>query len=693
MNNSKKYTPGLALLTLIPTVVVAQTQATRLDYVSVTATRDERVTQQVPAAIAVVGEERIETAPMFNVADVLSGIPGVLVNSRRGGYDSRLIIRGSGLKANYGIREVMVLRDGVPITDPDSFTRMDFIDTQDIERIEVTKGPGNLYAAGSAGGTVQIISKSVFDDANNNIKLGAGSYNTGNLHLRQGWKAGEDQAFSLTLSHRETDNDWRDWNEFDSSQISLKHGMPVAEEGMLESELSYTKSDLQLPGNVNEKQWQEYQQTGEQHGNNTAFDHSGRYSEIVFFNSRLELPYEKFTFKPRIYANQWSHYHPVTGQIVDTPDARVFGTDLEFVVPNKVGGDSTLIAGITARRDKDDSERYQYADVVTIPTGRIVKTLSDRSGDIATTRQTDNTLYGLFAQQTFRPDDQWIVDLGFRLDKARLQQDENEIMPYDYRSGKYVQGQGEKSIDRSFDLFSPKLGATYALNEQLNAFMSIAQADQIPYSSELDENPDLKVATISNIEFGFKGRAHKWSFDTSIYFAQGEDEVVQSLEYGRTVYQNAGETDKAGFELASRYEVLSGLSLGLNYAFSDYTYGSFSEVSNGQLKDYSGNQMPYIPRHQYSLSADYRNNNWTVRVQADTWGEYYIDHANTETFEGYELLTNLFVGYDFGKHRIGLNIDNLFDERYATEVKKDYSGNSYATGAPRNALVTYRYTF
>ena len=32
----------------------------------------------------------------------------------------------------------MLIRDGVPITDPDSFTRLDFVDTQDIERVEVT---------------------------------------------------------------------------------------------------------------------------------------------------------------------------------------------------------------------------------------------------------------------------------------------------------------------------------------------------------------------------------------------------------------------------------------------------------------------------------------------------------------------------------------------------------------------------
>ncbi len=133
-----------------------------------------------------VGKEALEEKKMFNVKEALQEIPGVFVDSKNGGFDARLIIRGAGLKATYGIREIMVLRDGVPLTDPDSFTRLDFVDTQDIERIEIAKGPGNLFAAGSSGGAIQIFSKSVFDDSANNLKLGVGTEGTQNYHLRYG---------------------------------------------------------------------------------------------------------------------------------------------------------------------------------------------------------------------------------------------------------------------------------------------------------------------------------------------------------------------------------------------------------------------------------------------------------------------------------------------------------------------------
>jgi len=268
---------GLALGTSIDCIAA---DADALDTVSVTATRVERETKNIPSAVSVIDEEQIEQVRMFNITDALKEAPGVLINSSNGGYDARLIIRGAGLKANYGIREVMLLRDGVPITDPDSFTRLDFLDTQDIERVEVTKGPGNLYAAGSSGGTVQIVSKSVFDMKSNNYKFGLGDNGLFNLHARLAKDISEDQAIALTFSHRELDNDWRRWNEFDTTQIGLKHGMFFGDDNVWESELSYSKADLQLPGSMDDADYTIFKRTGEQVDNDSARKNSGRYSEM-----------------------------------------------------------------------------------------------------------------------------------------------------------------------------------------------------------------------------------------------------------------------------------------------------------------------------------------------------------------------------------------------------------------------------
>ena len=685
-----------------------------LDTVSVTATRMERDTKDVPAAISVIDEERIDKARMFNITDVLKEEPGVLINSSNGGYDARLIIRGAGLKANYGIREVMLLRDGVPITDPDSFTRLDFLDTQDIERIEVSRGPGNLYAAGSSGGTVQLVSKSVFDMKSNTLKFAVGDNDLSNLHARFAKDISEDQAIALTISHRELDNDWRrDWGEYDTTQLSLKHGMFFGDDNVWESEISYTEANLQLPGAMNDAQYNQFKRTGKQKDNENAWKHSGRYSDVWFFNTRMEMPFESFTFKPKVYFNTYSQYHPVTATIVDTPGTEIFGIDLEAVKPHKLFGmDGTLAGGVTYRNDSnDDAERYEYADRIesTPPpfppgaVGRIVSTLSDRRGILLEVGDTDNTLYGFFIQESLKLGERTTLDIGGRVDRSEYEEDTNEVRKYDWSIGNYATGDGRIRIDEEFSLFSGQLGVSHELTDKINTYVSLAQADQVPYSAELSKNPNLDKSTANNFEIGLKGRAANWSFDTSVYWSEVDDEVIASRQGGETIFQNAGTTDKHGFELAGSVRVIEGLNVGLNYAYSDYEYDSFNEVVNTNPGgrpvyvnvDRSGNRLPYIPKNKHTLFADYKHpSGWETRVSLDSWGSYYMDSANSEKYEGYDNLTNVFIGYERGPHKFGFNLDNAFDKRYAIEVEKDTDGDrAYTPGAPRSFMLSYSYRF
>ncbi len=679
------------------------------DVISVTATRIERGTKEVSGAIDVIDEKRIESEKMFNIKDAIQGTPGVLIDSKNSAYDTRLIIRGAGQKANYGVREIMVIRDGVPMTDPDSFSRFDFIDTQDIERIEITKGPGSLYGAGSAGGTIQIISKSVFDTDSNRVKVGAGEYGQSNLHGRLAGDINDSNAFSLTASYRKSDNDWREWNEFESSQVSFKHGLMLDNGGTLESELSYHKSDLQLPGSMDEDDFERFLDSGEQKDISSQWLHSGRYSTIWFFNSRYEQEIGDLTLKPRVYANQWDHYHPVTGAINDNPGTTVIGTDLELAYRHQLWGPSTLVTGVTARRDDtDDSKKYAYAEVVTgtptpwSPVPPILRTLSDKKGALLEEESATNTLYGFFMQESLQPNDRVDIDVSFRYDRTRFDIDNTAYGEYDWGSGNYdyFATPVVTLTDKTFKLFSPKLGVTYALNPTFNVYGVIAQSGQVPSESEIQSNTELDAATARNLEIGLKGRARDWSLDLSIYRTVVSDEIVSVLNPDMTTeFQNAGETLKKGLEISARYDVDERFWLEGGFAFSDYTFTDFEElVRTGPTLnpiDRSGNQLPFVPRQQYSVGLGYSHPmGFKAVLRSNSWGSYYMDNANSEKYDGYEFLTNLMLGYSNGPHSLQLNVDNLFDKRYASEVKKSTNGDkSYSAGAPRTAMLSYAYQF
>jgi iron complex outermembrane receptor protein len=315
-----------------------------------------------------------------------------------------------------------------------------------------------------------------------------------------------------------------------------------------------------------------------------------------------------------------------------------------------------------------------------------------------------NSIYGIYFQETLRPTDRLIADIGFRYDRMKFDVDTDVYREYNWGTGQYVDvADYTESVDKVFHLYSPSIGLTYALTDELNVYASAAESDQVPSESEIQDNGGLEASTARNYEVGLKGRAESWAFDLAVYKTRVEDEIVSVYNGAWTEYENAGETDKFGVEFAGRIELMNNLWLGGSYAYSDYefkklmepvtVYGMGPPVTTNINR--SGNQMPYVPRHQYSLSLDYSHpSGFKGRVQADTWGSYYMDNANTEKYGGYDFVTNLMLGYDKGPHSIALNVDNVFDKHYSVEAKKDTRGTkTYAGASPRIAMLTYTYSF
>ncbi len=700
----------LPLCAVAPILVRADEQSPALlDELVVTTTRIERPSKEVPQAIAVVGKEHIENKRMFNLKETLQEVPGVFVDTKNGGFDARLIVRGAGLKAPFAVREIAILRDGVPLTDPDSLTRLDFVDTMDIERVEIAKGPGNLFAAGSAGGAIQIFSKSVFDRSGDAVRGLVGNYGTVNAHLRRGMAldANEKHHATVSATYRKMDNDWRRWNEFETKTLSLKHGW-LHDAGSWESELSYSETDVQLPGTMNAEQFTEFKRTGKQTDTDSNFKHTGRYSKVWFFNSRYEHEFGNWILRPRVYFNTWYHYHPVTSVINETADwVRNVGTDIEAFHRHDFAalGRGMLVLGFTVRQEKQpDSRKYQYADIDVITSGpqagRIVRTRSDRKGALAEILSGDNWLYGMYFKESWRPNDRWIIDMGARYDWIDFDFKQTALWKYDFAQGKYVPGSGLQQYRKRYHLPAPQFGITYALTDTSNVWFSAAKASQVPADSEFTNNPSLTAAKATQYELGVKVRSRTLTLDASVYQIWVSDDIIQTvLEGNETKFVNAGKTDKKGLELQVSWRIDPQWSVGGYYGYADYRFDRFSEPVRQGAKvvnaDRSGNRLPFIPRHQYGVFALWEHGSgWRVRLSSNTWGRYWLDAANTETYDGWRWVSNLAVAYRRGPHELQLFIDNLFDRRYAMEVKKDTAGRiTYMAGQPRQIGVGYVYRF
>lgn len=670
-----------------------------LDKMSVTATKIQRATKEVTQSISVVDDKEIDDKNIITISEAINTIPGVNVESSTNSSSPRLIIRGAGLKARYGVREIMVIKDGVPMTDPDSFTRFDFIDMQDVESIEVQKGPGSILAANATGGVIQLISKSVFDESKNRVKFGIGTFGATQSNIRFGSAINENDFMSLNLSTTRNDNDWRKNNDINSTQVSIKYGHIFDDESTIESELSYTKSNMQLPASMTKSEFDEFLSTGEQELTTSPWQNSARNSEIFFFNTKYEKTIGDITYKPRVYYTSWDHFHPVTAFINDATDNSVYGIDFEVDYNHKLfSNDAVLVSGITVKQDvSNNAKKYTYSDY--IGTGSITQTLSDNIGDLANIEDSKSTLYGIYFQESFSPTQKTLLDLSLRVDKLKFDVSGNELLVYNWSgfgTSAYKTGDGEYSMNEEYTLVSPKLGGSYALNDTTNIYASIASSNQAPTGSEIMTNQSydkeiLDKTSSINYEIGLKARANDYSYDIALYQNDIKDEVIATKEGYTTYYQNAGETQKRGLELNGVYNLTKNFSFGASYAYSNFKFKEFMEEGT---YDRSENYLPYIPKHQYSIYTSFNYKGFKSRIQARSWGSYYMDNANTEKYGGYDFVTDVMLGYEKSNHSIQLNVNNVFDKYYAMSAQKDIDGElTYKAAAPRTAMLTYSYKF
>ena len=124
----------------------------------VTGTKSNKIYKNSPIATEVISKRDLENSAALNIKDLLLTQSGISESpSVYGGYDAT--IQGMDSK------NILFLIDGQPITGK-FYNRvsLDQISINNIEKIEITKGPSSsLYGSSSMGGTINILTKSIIN--------------------------------------------------------------------------------------------------------------------------------------------------------------------------------------------------------------------------------------------------------------------------------------------------------------------------------------------------------------------------------------------------------------------------------------------------------------------------------------------------------------------------------------------------
>ena len=203
-----------------------------LQEVIVTASRGGGDLLRLPMAVGTISAQELAAGRRMGLSDALNSIPGILAQSRAGGSDIRLTIRGfgargSGERSNAAtIRGVKVLIDGIPETDPDGRTSLDLIDLASVKRIEVIRTNASTLFGNASGGVINL---ETFARVN---APSASSGNTfGSFGLRRNNIAAESPIGSGSFSFSLSNSSFPGWRQNSESFATQVHSGILAELG------------------------------------------------------------------------------------------------------------------------------------------------------------------------------------------------------------------------------------------------------------------------------------------------------------------------------------------------------------------------------------------------------------------------------------------------------------------------------
>lgn len=183
----KTLLTGLSVTAMMPAMAMAQeastdvpgadTEVQGIADIIVTAQKKSENLQAVPISVSAIGGEQLGNMQVTTLQALQGSVPNVQIDNFANTPNNAVFtIRGIGViePDPYAGNTVSIVVDGVP----QFFSMGALLDTYDVDRVEILRGPqGTLFGANTTGGVVNVVTKRPTGDFGGYVKAMVGNYN------------------------------------------------------------------------------------------------------------------------------------------------------------------------------------------------------------------------------------------------------------------------------------------------------------------------------------------------------------------------------------------------------------------------------------------------------------------------------------------------------------------------------------
>jgi len=628
--------------------------------VVVTATKVERPVMELPMAVTVVDRDRLAASPGRNLADELRTVPGLSLEKRSEGTDDlKLGSRGFGARATFGTRDILVLADGIPLTDLDGQTRLESADLAAVDAIEVLRGPAaGLYGPGGLAGAVNLLLKRGPEHPRLGLERTEGGLGFERTGVVIGGTTDSGLTDGLAAVSRTHERGWREHAASTGWRLTGQATSTLSDATSVHLIALASAVTLERPGPLTAAQL-------------AADPRQPRPANLAGDWSRDER-------RVRVGARIAHLIRPgLEATLVSWGDARDLAQlNFQDALSQKIGGGADArLRWETAPWGHEAATTVGAAEAGHAQDEQDYKNINGFRGALAADESTTIRTQSLYAQQEIRllPPLFLMADVRFDRDEIRL-------------ADRFL-ADGDQTGGRRWDHLSPAIGGMVRITPRISAYANLTSGFSTPALTELraplsGTRFDLEPQRAQSGEAGVRGTPWPGGWvDCGVYQTYVRGELAQTIIATKPYYRNVDRTSHAGVEAAVNQKLPAGFALAAAGTAADARFEADGTYGN--------NQLPGVPRLEASAEAKWQPGWGPVLAVTGRWRQHlFANDANTVRAASWRT-AGVRVGWLDALWEAAAGIDNFGDARYVGSLSvNDTSGAYFEPADPRTFWVS-----